>query len=115
SWVPRAAYYGIAREARKVGIPFAGHVPYSVSVVEASDAGQRSIEHEDDLSRACSSADSVLRARSADTATLAKQAQEIRQQAAVLQRTYDSVSCRAVIATLARHDTGVTPTLLVYA
>src|SRR5207237_3483798 len=53
SWVPRAAYYGIAREAKKVRIPFAGHVPFSVSVVEASDAGQRSIEHEDDFSRSC--------------------------------------------------------------
>ena len=52
SWVPRAAYYGIAREAKKLGVPFAGHVPYSVSVVEASDEGQRSIEHEDDLMRA---------------------------------------------------------------
>jgi len=114
SWVPRAAYFGIAREARKVGIPFAGHVPYSVSVVEASDAGQRSIEHEDDLSRACSSEDSALRARSADTATLAKQAQEIREQASVLRRTYDSVRCRAVIATLARNHTWVTPTLVVY-
>ena len=64
SWVPRAAYYGIVREAKKLHIPFAGHVPYSVSVVEASDSGQRGIEHEDDLSRACSSQDSLLRARS---------------------------------------------------
>jgi len=78
SWVPRAAYFGLAREAKKLGVPFAGHVPYSVSVVEASDAGQRSIEHEDDLSRACSAKDSLLRARSGDTTKLADQLSEIR-------------------------------------
>ena len=114
SWVPRAAYYGIAREAKKVRIPFAGHVPFSVSVAEASDAGQRSIEHEDDLSRACSSGDSLLRARAGDTTRLANPLQEIREQATILRRTYDAAKCRAVIATLARNHTWVTPTLVVY-
>ena len=56
SRIPRAAYFGVAREANKIGVPFAGVVPESVTVVEASDSGQRSLEHEDDLIRACSSA-----------------------------------------------------------
>ena len=43
--VPRAAYFGIAEEARKVAIPFVGHVPLEVGVDEASNAGQRSVEH----------------------------------------------------------------------
>ncbi len=45
SLLPREAYFAIADEAKKQGLPFAGHVPFSVSVAEASDAGQRSIEH----------------------------------------------------------------------
>jgi len=114
SWVPRAAYYGIVRESKKLNIPFEGHVPYSVSVVEASDSGQRSIEHEDDLSRACSSQDSLLRARSFDTTSFAHQAKEIREQAAIMRRSYDPEKCRSVIATLARNHTWVTPTLVVY-
>jgi imidazolonepropionase-like amidohydrolase len=114
SWIPRAAYYAIARESKKLGIPFAGHVPYSVSVVEASDAGQRSIEHEDDLSRACSSQDSALRALAGDTATRRQQVKQIRDQAAILRRTYDAVKCGSVIARLARNHTWVTPTLVVY-
>jgi imidazolonepropionase-like amidohydrolase len=114
SWVPRAAYYGIVREAKKLHVTFAGHVPYSVSVVEASDSGQRSIEHEDDLSRACSSEDSLLRARSFDTASFRHQAQEIREQAAIMRRSYDPAKCRSVVATLARNHTWVTPTLVVY-
>jgi len=114
SWVPRAAYFGIVRESKKLHIPFEGHVPYSVSVIEASDAGQRGIEHEDDLSRSCSSEDSLLRARSADTTRVAHQLEEIRDQAAIMRRSYDPVKCRSVIATLARNHTWVTPTLVVY-
>jgi hypothetical protein len=51
--VPRAAYFDLAREAKKIGVSFAGVVPESVSVIEASDSGQRSLEHEDDLMHAC--------------------------------------------------------------
>ena len=47
--MPLDAYFAIADEARKVGIPFAGHVPLSVTALEASEAGQKSIEHLDGL------------------------------------------------------------------
>jgi imidazolonepropionase-like amidohydrolase len=53
--IPRDAYFAIADEAKKQGIPFAGHVPYLVSAAEASDAGQKSIEHCFFVSLACSS------------------------------------------------------------
>ncbi|HEV7838089.1 MAG TPA: amidohydrolase family protein [Gemmatimonadaceae bacterium] len=116
SWIPRAAYYGVAREAKKLGVPFAGHVPYSVSVAEASDAGQRSVEHEDDLMRACTSRDSALRAAFGDTSSLPvkKQVEQVRAQATIIRNSYDGARCRSVIATLARNHTWVTPTLIVY-
>ena len=116
SWVSRAAYFGIAREAKKLGVPFAGHVPYSVSVTEASNAGERSIEHEDDLMRACTSRDSLMRARFGDTATrsAAGELAQIRAQARLIRTSYDPVRCKSVIATLARNHTWVTPTLVVY-
>ena len=41
----RAAYFGIAGEARRLGVPFAGHLTPTVTVSEAARAGQRSIEH----------------------------------------------------------------------
>jgi hypothetical protein len=41
----REAYFAIADEARKQNIPFAGHVPERILLREASDAGQRSMEH----------------------------------------------------------------------
>jgi imidazolonepropionase-like amidohydrolase len=42
---PREAFFAIADEAPKVGLTFAGHVPMTVTVREAVDAGIRSIEH----------------------------------------------------------------------
>jgi hypothetical protein len=42
---PRDAFFAIAEETSKLGLPFAGHVPMNVSVDEAIDAGIRSIEH----------------------------------------------------------------------
>ena len=63
SLLPRKAYFAIADEAKKQRIPFAGHVPHSVSVVEASDAGQKSIEHLNGILVACSSREEELRQR----------------------------------------------------
>jgi len=58
SWLPRDAYFAIADEAKKQGIPFVGHVPISVTTAEASDAGERSIEHTlTDIIPACSTSD----------------------------------------------------------
>ena len=45
SLVPRDAYFAIADEAKKQGIPFVGHVPDAVRAREASAAGQKSFEH----------------------------------------------------------------------
>jgi hypothetical protein len=47
--VPRAAYFGLVDEAKKKPDPFVGHVPLSVTALEASDAGQKTIEHLDGL------------------------------------------------------------------
>lgn len=41
----REAYYAIADETKKLGFPFAGHLPAPISVREASSAGQRTLEH----------------------------------------------------------------------
>jgi len=41
----RDEYFAIADEAKKQGLPFAGHLPQGVSPSDASAAGQLSIEH----------------------------------------------------------------------
>jgi imidazolonepropionase-like amidohydrolase len=60
--LPREAYFAIAQEARAIGIPFAGHVPESVSPLEAAEAGQRSQEHLINILLACSTNEDALRA-----------------------------------------------------
>jgi imidazolonepropionase-like amidohydrolase len=41
----RESYLAIAAEAKLVGLPLVGHAPRGLSLIEVSDAGQRSIEH----------------------------------------------------------------------
>jgi imidazolonepropionase-like amidohydrolase len=45
SYVPRAAYFAIAAEAKKQGLTLEGHVPDAVRATEAVAAGQRTFEH----------------------------------------------------------------------
>jgi imidazolonepropionase-like amidohydrolase len=41
----RDCYFAILDEAKKLDLPVVGHLPNAISVREASDAGQRSLEH----------------------------------------------------------------------
>jgi imidazolonepropionase-like amidohydrolase len=61
TWLPRDAYFAIAKEAKKQGIPFEGHVPMSVTALEASDAGQKSIEHLNGIDLICSARENEIR------------------------------------------------------
>lgn len=67
--LPRELYFAIADEAKKQGIPFAGHVPLSVSAAEASNAGQKSFEHLVGVLPACSThSEELLKDQQADLA-----------------------------------------------
>jgi imidazolonepropionase-like amidohydrolase len=59
----RDAYYAIADEAKKQGLPFSGHVPILISGSEASDAGQKSLEHDYGVLFGCSTKESQLMAK----------------------------------------------------
>ncbi len=116
SRLPREAYFAIAGEARRRGIPFAGHVPSLVAVAEASDSGHRSVEHLTGLLSACSSAEEEVRAGlqaamvrggwdSVGAAT--------RRLTPDLLAAFDPARCRSVAARLVRNGTWVTPTIAV--
>lgn len=57
--ITREMFFAIATRAREAGIPFAGHVPRVVGAADASEAGQRSIEHLLTVPTPCSPSDSV--------------------------------------------------------
>jgi imidazolonepropionase-like amidohydrolase len=56
----RDEYIAIRDESKKLGIPFAGHVPFILSAAEASDAGQRTIEHLTNVDIGCSTKEKEL-------------------------------------------------------
>ncbi|HEX8363191.1 MAG TPA: amidohydrolase family protein [Longimicrobium sp.] len=117
--LPRDAYLAIAAEAKRRGIPFAGHVPAAVTAIEASDAGQRSIEHVTNaLHLACTPGgatllDTFLKARG----SLGPDADSTR---AALGRLRSAVgagpaedACRPTFARMVANGTWLTPTLAV--
>lgn len=59
--VSRDSYLAIAEEAARQHLPFAGHVPLTVSASQASSSGQHSIEHLSGILLACSARESELR------------------------------------------------------
>ncbi len=60
SLIPRDGYFAAADEAKKLGIVFVGHVPDAVRAVEASNAGQKSIEHLTGVFEGCSTVENEL-------------------------------------------------------
>ena len=108
SLLPRDAYFGIADEAKKQGISYAGHVPFTVSAAEASDAGQKSIEHLTGIIINCSDREADLRNQVIRTGPAGRG----RVEAEALQ-TYDEKKADALFARFVKNQTWQCPTLTV--
>ncbi len=107
--IPRDAYFAIADEAKQQHIPFEGHVPDAITAQEASNAGQRSIEHLTGIALACSSKQEFL------TADLSH-AQFFRDRfpiEAEAYRSIDQAKCKELFAEFRTNDTWQVPTLTV--
>jgi len=117
SLLPRAAYFAIADEAKKQGIPFAGHVPEAVNAAEASDAGQKSIEHLTGVLLACSRDEEAIRAEmlKALTATDESSGTRFRRLTVNLRaaRSYDRQKAAALFARFKKNGAWQSPTLTV--
>jgi imidazolonepropionase-like amidohydrolase len=114
--LPREAYRGIAEEAHKQGLPFAGHVPEAVSAAEASDLGQKSMEHMYGILLACSTREEALRKDLVDALTKADnrdiQILLFRTQAQVVD-SYSEEKARQLFARFVKNGTWQVPTLTV--
>ena len=116
SLLPRDAYFAIADEARLRHIPFAGHVPESVSALEASESGQRSIEHLSGVRLACSTNEAELRqvlleARAKSDASLLYRV--LRHVYAKSKESYSKEKAKALFSRFVANDTWQVPTLVV--
>ncbi len=107
--LPRDAYFGIADEAKQQGITFVGHVPSSVSPAEASDAGQKSIEHLTGILIASSDKETELR----DKLVKADSPEARGRIQAMALETYNQKKAADLIARFARNQTWQCPTLTV--
>jgi imidazolonepropionase-like amidohydrolase len=114
--LPRDAYIAIADEAKKQGLPFAGHVPESVSVAEASDLGQKSTEHLTGIELACSEKEDELRREAVTALAKADNTAAWDLLARIDARAADCFSdkkARALYARFVRNGTWQVPTLSV--
>jgi imidazolonepropionase-like amidohydrolase len=114
SMVPRDAYFAIAQEAKQQHMVFAGHVPEFVSAAEASDAGQKSIEHLMGVLVACSAKEAELRKE--NEAKL--RAEGIRLDTAMLEQaaaldSFDEKKASTLFARFVKNGTWMSPTLTV--
>jgi Amidohydrolase family len=107
--LPRDAYFGIADEAKQQGIAFVGHAPYSVSPGEASDAGQKSIEHLTGIMIECSDKETELRDKLVKADSPGARG---RVQATALE-TYDEKKAADLFARFVKNQTWQCPTLTV--
>ncbi len=112
----REAYFAIADVCRRDHITFVGHVPDRVSAAEASDAGQKSIEHLTGVLRACSSEEPLLMrkqfAAGPKKGTVGQSVnRELAWQIELLQ-SYSDEQAAALIAKFVRNQTWQVPTLI---
>ncbi len=98
SLVPRDGYFAAAEEARKLGMVFVGHVPDAVRASEASNAGQKSIEHFTGIFEGCTTIEDQL----------IKGPKSLGRNVA----NYDPARAKALIALMAKNQTWQVPTLV---
>lgn len=98
SLIPRDGYFAAAAEAKKIGIVFVGHVPDAVRASEASNAGQKSIEHYTGIFEGCTAIeDQLIKGPKGLGLNVAN---------------YDPARARALIALMAKNHTWQVPTLV---
>lgn len=110
SSLPKDLYLAVAAEAKSEGIPFAGHVPYAVTAAEASDAGQRSMEHLTEVDVGTSRDEAAIKAEELEA--MAQKHGSI-PDADRLRATYDSAKAVALFDRFRRNGTWQVPTLAV--
>ncbi len=98
SLISRDGYFAAVSEANNLHIPIVGHVPDNVRASEASNAGQKSIEHFTGVFEGCSSEeDALLKGPKGPGRVVA---------------TYDPARAAALIGLFAKNQTWQVPTLV---
>jgi len=114
SLLPREAYFAIADESKKLKIPFAGHVPDSVTPEEASDAGQASEEHLLQIVEACSDREALKKKMAELREAGATPVERRRAYIETMLATFDGKKAEVLFAKFVKNNTWITPTVIVW-
>lgn len=110
-------YYGIAEEAKKLDLNFAGHVPLSLNSIHISNSGQSSIEHiSDNLFLDCSTLENKLRTQLLDMFGEENNDPITNINALHLEmiEAFDSLKCHEIYNAFKKNNTWIVPTLRLY-
>ena len=110
SSLPKDLYLAVAAEAKNEGIPFVGHVPYPVTAAEASDAGQRSLEHLTEVDIGTSTDEASIKAEEVEAMA---QKQGYIPDPSRLKSTFDSAKAASLFQRFRQNGTWQVPTLVV--
>jgi imidazolonepropionase-like amidohydrolase len=110
--VSRGNYFAIADESNKDSISFAGHIPSEITATEASNAGQKSIEHiiYSSLAFDCSAREDELRKKKQE-ASSKRDEQAIADITDEANRAFSAEKAAALWQTFKKNGIWVTPTL----
>jgi hypothetical protein len=112
--LPREAYFAIIDEAHKLNIPVVGHVPLALTSEEASNAGQRSIEHLGNIFESASTLSAELLRKESSPDPVIDPSDFPRRIASRGERmldTYDPQRASAIFAAFVKNNTWQVPTL----
>lgn len=117
SYLEREVYFAIAEECKKEGIPFAGHIPFRISLEEAVHSGQVSLEHFFGIIEYCSSEkESLIKAmqsdKKSDSLFDARKFSTFINRMEYETKTYDKDKLSSLISFLAKSDVWLCPTLV---
>jgi len=106
----RDTFLAIVDEAHKQNIPFSGHVPFSLSALEASDAGQKSMEHLWGIYLSCSNREEELRSEMLKGGVNLSGSERVRLELDEAAASYDEHKAANVFTHLAKNGTWLVPT-----
>jgi len=111
SLLPDSIYFALSKYAKQIDFPQVGHVPLTVTTLEASKTGMKSQEHLLNLLMDCSSEADNLYAKSIDYGGISDRVDKYVYRNDLMLNTYDSAKAKLLYKTFEEQNTWHTPTL----